>query len=92
MRLSFSEKLASTDVSKGEREEDPGHGDKNHVKHGGPAFPLKDPDRSDRIQNFTKIAMVARFSVLRRSGSQVVAGVPSQTVNPFRQTIEPKGP
>lgn len=32
--------------------------------------------------------MFSRFSVLRRSGSQVFAGEPSQVVKPLRQTSE----
>src|SRR6266849_8626027 len=32
--------------------------------------------------------MLSRFSVLRRSGSQVFAGEPSQVVKPLRQTSE----
>ena len=36
--------------------------------------------------------MVARFSVLRRSGNQVLDGEPLQVVNPLRQTNEPAVP
>src|SRR5882724_3863664 len=45
--------------------------------------------REHAHQNFTRIAMVARFSVLRRSGSQVLLGEPSQVVKPLRHTRPP---
>jgi hypothetical protein len=38
------------------------------------------------------MAMFSRFSVLRRSGSQVFVGEPLQVVNPLRQTSDPAAP
>src|ERR1700741_3637138 len=43
-------------------------------------------------QNFTRMAMVARFSVFRRSGNQVFDGEPSQVVNPLKHTSPPGVP